>query len=56
MIEALKVIGAVLYLMFASFCIGEGIGEYRGEERERKRRLEDETTNRNSKRICRTFQ
>lgn len=41
--EVLKVIGAVLYLIFASFCIGEGIGEYRAEERERKRRLEDDS-------------
>jgi len=51
MIEALKTIGVLLYLLFASFCIGEAIGEYRAEERERKRRLEDETANRNSKRV-----
>ena len=43
MIEILKAIGALLYLMFASFCIGEAIGETRAEERERKRRLENET-------------
>lgn len=43
MIEMLKVIGALLYLLFASFCIGEAIGETRVEERERKRRFENET-------------
>ena len=43
MIEMLEAIGALLYLMFASFCIGEAIGETRVEERERKRRLENET-------------
>lgn len=37
----LKVIGALLYLLFVSFCIGET----RAEERERKRRLENETVN-----------
>lgn len=45
MIEMLKIIGALLYLMFVSFCIGEAIGETCAEERERKRRLENETVN-----------
>lgn len=51
MIEVFKAIGGLLYLMFASFCIGEAIGEVRAEERERKRRLENETVSRNSKRV-----
>lgn len=51
MIEILKAVGSILYLMFASFCIGEAIGEIRAEERERKRRLENETVSRNSKRV-----
>ena len=36
---------ALLYVIFASFCIGEAIGETRAEERERKRKrkLENET-------------
>lgn len=45
MIEMLKVIGVLPYLLFASFCIGEAIGETRAEERERKRRFENETVN-----------
>ena len=45
MIEVFKIIGTILYLMFTSFCIGEAIGEYRAEERERKRRIEDESNN-----------
>lgn len=43
MIEMLEAIGALLYVIFASFCIGEEIGEIRAEKRERKRRLENET-------------
>ena len=42
MIEVLKIIGIILYLMFASFCIGEAIGEYRAEERIRKERLKND--------------
>lgn len=43
MTEVIKFIFYILYLMFASFCIGEAIGEVRAEERERKKRLEDES-------------